>query len=39
MQLSQRYPNLEIIATSELEEGAKKAGRLSFVLKDGKYIE
>jgi hypothetical protein len=39
MQLSKRYPNLEIIVTSEVQAGKKPSGRLSFVLKDGKYIE
>lgn len=39
MQLSQKYPNLIIKVTSEIEEGVKLAGKLSFTLKGGKLID
>ncbi|WP_051614132.1 eCIS core domain-containing protein [Paenibacillus sp. UNC217MF] len=39
MQLSQKYPNLIIKVTSEVEEGVKAAGKLDFILKGGKLIE
>jgi hypothetical protein len=35
MQLSKRYPNLEIVVTSETDENVKKmTGRLSFILEN-----
>ncbi|MEK4853301.1 hypothetical protein NST04_25840, partial [Paenibacillus sp. FSL H7-0756] len=39
MQLSQKYPNLIIKVTSEVEEGIKLAGKLKFTLKGGKLID
>ena len=39
MRFSKRYPNLEIVVTSETDEKAKVTGRLFFVLKNGKLID
>jgi hypothetical protein len=39
LQLSQKYPNLVIRGSSETIEGVKAAGRHSFTLQNGKYIE
>jgi hypothetical protein len=39
LQLSKKYPNLIIKGSSETIEGVKAAGRHSFSLRDGKYIE
>jgi len=38
-QLSQRYPNLTIIVTSETNEAVKVTGRLELNIRNGKYIE
>ncbi|WP_419883535.1 hypothetical protein ACN6MY_08280 [Peribacillus sp. B-H-3] len=38
-QASKKYPNLTIVVTSEIDEGVKTNGLISFVLKDGKIIE
>ncbi|MFC7440493.1 hypothetical protein [Laceyella putida] len=39
LQLSKKYPNLTIKATSETIEGYRPAGRLSFTLRNGQFIE
>lgn len=39
LQLSKKYPNLRIKATSETVEGVKVNGKLSFELKNGELIE
>ncbi|XEC94344.1 pre-toxin TG domain-containing protein [Paenibacillus tarimensis] len=38
-QLSLKYPNLTIKVTTEIVEGVKPAGKLSFTLKNGKIID
>jgi len=38
-QLSLKYPNLIIEVTSEIKEGAKVNGRLTFKVKNGVYID
>lgn len=38
-QLSQRYPNLTIIVTSDTNEAVKVTGRLELNIRNGKYIE
>ncbi|MBC1512597.1 hypothetical protein HCB69_12625 [Listeria booriae] len=39
MQLSQKYPNLIIKVTTEMQEGIKAAGKFDFILSGGKLIE
>ncbi|HDR7709612.1 TPA: hypothetical protein QCX89_001530 [Bacillus cereus] len=38
-QLSLKYPNLKIEVTSETDESIKVTGRLSLMIKNGKYID